>query len=258
MTDRRRWVDFTGKVAAVTGGGKGFGSTIAKAFADRGAVLAIIDLSADAARRSAGEIGARGGRAASFAADVGDADGVAAAFDAIRGTLGPVDILVNNAGIVSSTPFLRLDASEWERVQGVDYTGVFNCCRAVIPDMKARGSGRIVNIGSVAGARGGGFLGTAAYAAAKAGVAGLTAALAEELAPFGILVNAVAPGSMNTEMTQPLRDKPELFARVLAGIPMGRQGEAEHVADAVTFLASDLAASVSGETLHVDGGVTMK
>lgn len=256
VTDRA--AGFAGKVAAVTGGGKGFGAEIARALSELGASLAILDLSPEAARLSAEAIAARGGRACAFAADVADLSSVDAAFAAIRDTLGPVDILVNNAGIVSSTPFLRLEPREWDRVQAVDYTGVFNCCRAVIADMKARRCGRIVNVGSVAGARGGGFLGTAAYASAKAGVAGLTAGLAAELAPFGITVNAVAPGSMHTEMTQPLRDKPELFARVLAGIPMGRQGAAEHVADAVVFLASDLAALLSGETLNVDGGVTMK
>lgn len=247
-----------GRVAAITGGGRGFGAAIVEQLADLGAACAVLDLSLDAAEGCARKVGQAGGRALPVKVDVSDVGQVDAAFARIEAELGAPDILVNNAGVVSSVPFLELDDAEWDRVYAIDYTGVYHCCHAVIPGMKARGSGRIVNVGSVAGARGGGFLGTAAYASAKAGVAGLSAGLATELAPFGITVNTVAPGSMETEMTRPLRENAQVFPRVLAGIPLGRQGAIRHVADAVAFLASDLAALISGETLNVDGGVTMK
>jgi 3-oxoacyl-[acyl-carrier protein] reductase len=247
-----------GRCAVVTGAGRGFGEQIAVDLAALGAAVGILDVDAAAARACAARLEAAGARAAAVTCDVSDFAGVQAAFAAVRDSLGEVDILVNNAGIAAFTPFLETTEEEFDRVFAVNYTGTFNCCKAAVPGMVERRYGRIVNISSVAGKRGGGFLGRVTYSSAKAGVIGFTKALARELAPHGITVNAVAPGAMDTEMTKILRDDEELLARVVSAIPMGRRGEIQDVADAVCFLASDLAGYMTGETIDVDGGVTME
>jgi NAD(P)-dependent dehydrogenase (short-subunit alcohol dehydrogenase family) len=247
-----------GRVAVVTGAGRGFGERIAEELAALGAAVGVLDVDAGAGERCAERLRAAGGAAVAAAGDVADYDGVQAAFAEIARALGPVEILVNNAGIVSLTDFLETTVEEFDRVFAVDYTGPYNCCKAVVPGMVERRFGRIVNVSSIAGKRGGGFLGRSLYAGAKAGVLGFTKALARELAPYGILVNAVAPGAMDTEMTAVLRDDPELLAKVEASIPLGYRGEVQDVADAVVFLVSDLASYLTGETIDVDGGVTME
>jgi 3-oxoacyl-[acyl-carrier protein] reductase len=247
-----------GRCAAVTGAGRGFGEQAAIELARLGAAVAVFDIDGDAAERCAVPLSQGGVRALALTCDVSDDDAVQRAFEQVRAELAPVDILVNNAGIVSTTPFLELSVEEFDRVLAVDYTSMWSCCRAVVPGMVERRFGRIVNISSVAGKRGGGFLGRSAYAAAKAGVIGFTKALARELAPHGVTVNAVAPGAMDTEMTRALNDDPELLARVLSVVPLGRRGVIQDVADAVAFLSSDLASYLTGETLNVDGGVTME
>jgi NAD(P)-dependent dehydrogenase (short-subunit alcohol dehydrogenase family) len=247
-----------GRCAAVTGAGRGFGEQAATELARLGAAVAVLDVDADAAERCSARLSRGGARALALTCDVSDDDAVRRAFEQSAAELGPVDILVNNAGIVSTTPFLELTVEEFDRVLAVDYTSMWSCCRAVVPGMVERRFGRIVNISSVAGKRGGGFLGRSAYAAAKAAVIGFTKALARELAPYGITVNAIAPGAMDTEMTRALSDDPALLARVLSVVPLGRRGEIQDVADAVVFLSSDLASYLTGETLNVDGGVTME
>jgi NAD(P)-dependent dehydrogenase (short-subunit alcohol dehydrogenase family) len=248
----------TGRCAAVTGAGRGFGEQAAMELAKLGAAVAVLDVDADAAERCSARLSEGGAPALALTCDVSDDDAVQRAFAQAGAELGPVDILVNNAGIVSSTPFLELTAEEFDRVLAVDYTSMWSCCRAVAPGMVERRFGRIVNISSVAGKRGGGFLGRSAYAAAKAAVIGFTKALARELAPYGVTVNAIAPGAMDTEMTRALSDDPALLARVLSVVPLGRRGVIQDVADAVAFLSSDLSAYLTGETLNVDGGVTME
>jgi NAD(P)-dependent dehydrogenase (short-subunit alcohol dehydrogenase family) len=248
----------TSRRVAVTGGGRGFGARIAEDAAASGAAVVVLDVDAEAGETCAAAIRASGGSALAVACDVADFDTVQEAFAEIVAELGGVDVLVNNAGIVSRTPFLELTEEEWDRVLAIDYTSLFNCCKAVVPGMVDRGYGRIVNVASVAGKRGGGFLGAAAYATAKAGVIGFSKALARELAATGVTVNAVAPGAMDTEMTKVLRTDSELLARVLAAVPMGRRGTIQDVADAVLFLASDLAGYITGETIDVDGGVMME
>ena len=156
------------------------------------------------------------------------------------------------------TPFLELSEEEWDNVFRVDYTSMYLTCREVAESMVERRFGRIVNLSSIAGKRGGGFLGRTAYSAAKAGVIGFTKALARELAPFCVTVNAVAPGAMDTEMTKVLREDPELLARVLSVVPMGERGTIQDVADAVVFLCSEGASYLTGETIDVDGGVMME
>lgn len=247
-----------GRCAVVTGGGRGFGEQIAVELADLGAAVAVADVDGEAGERCAERLRRYGARALAVRCDVADFEAVQEAFARIAHELGPVDVLVNNAGIVTFTRFLETTEEEWDHVFAVDYTSLYNCCQAVVPGMLERRFGRIVNISSVAGKRGGGFLGTTAYSAAKAGVLGFTKALARELAPHGVTVNAVAPGAMDTEMTRILRDDQELLGRVLAAIPLGRRGEIQDVADAVAFLCSDLASYLTGETINVDGGVLME
>jgi 3-oxoacyl-[acyl-carrier protein] reductase len=247
-----------GKCAVVTGAGRGFGARIASDLAALGASVGILDVDMGAADAVAAELVQNGRKAIAVVCDVSDFATVQNAFAEVRRSLGEVNVLVNNAGIVSSTPLLETTEEEWDRVLAVDYTSLFNCCKAVVPGMVESRWGRIVNISSVAGKRGGGFLGKGAYCVAKAGVIGFSKALARELAPVGITVNTVAPGAMDTEMTRALADDPELLAKVEATIPMGYRGTIEDVADTVVFLVSDLASYVTGETINVDGGVTME
>ena len=243
-----------GRCAVVTGGGRGFGERIALELDALGAAVAVHDIDEAAAQRSAAGLT----HGLPVACDVGDEASVRAAFAAVRRELGTVDILVNNAGIVSMTPFLQLDEEEWDRIFRIDYTSMYLTCREVAAEMVEQRCGRIVNLSSLAGKRGGGFLGKAAYVAAKAGVIGFTKALARELAPAGVTVNCVSPGAMDTEMTRMLRDDPDLLARVVATIPLGERGTIQDVADAVVFLCSGAASYLTGETIDVDGGVLME
>ena len=251
-------LSLAGRVAVVTGGGRGFGEQSARELARLGAAVGIVEIDGPLGASAAASLESEGLHCASAVADVADPDAVIAAFAQLSSTLGPVDILVNNAGIVSTTPFLELSEAEWDATLSVNLTGAYLCSKAVVPSMTDRGFGRVINIASVAGKRGGGFLGRSAYAAAKAGVIGLTKALARELAPDGITVNAIAPGPMDTEMTKVLNADPELLARVLEQIPLGRRGVIQDVADAVCFLSTDLASYFTGETLNIDGGVSME
>ena len=243
-----------GRCAVVTGGGRGFGERIALELDALGAAVAVLDIDEAAAQRSAAGLA----RGLAVACDIGDEASVRSAFAAVRRDLGTVDILVNNAGIVSTTPFLQLDEEEWDRVFRIDYTSMYLTCREVAAAMVEQRYGRIVNISSLAGKQGGGFLGKAAYVAAKAGVIGFTKALARELSPAGVTVNAVAPGAMDTEMTKVLRDDQAMLARVLALIPLGERGTIQDVADTVVFLCSGAASYLTGETVDVDGGVLME
>jgi len=247
-----------GRRAAVTGAGRGFGDQTAVELVGLGASVAILDVDPDAAERCAARLTAGGARAIAVVCDVADDDAVQRAFATVREQLGGVDLLVNNAGIVTSTPFLETTIDEFDRLLAVDYTSMWSCCRAAVPGMIDQRFGRIVNISSIAGKRGGGFLGRTAYSTAKAAVIGFTKALARELAPHAITVNAVAPGAMDTEMTKALREDEELLARVLATIPLARRGVIQDVADAVCFLCTDLAGYVTGETVNLDGGVMME
>lgn len=244
---------FEGRAALVTGAGRGFGREIALALAAKGTRVIALDVDRSAAEAVASEIDG-----IPLVADVGSYDDVRQACERVVHELGGIDILVNNAGIVSTTRFDELTIEEWNRVLNINLSGMFATAKACADGMRVRGGGRIVNISSIAGKRGGGFLGTIAYATSKAGVIGFTKALARELASDNITVNSVAPGAMDTEMTKDLRDNPVLLEKVLATIPLGRRGEARHVTDAVLFLASDKAEYITGETINVDGGVMME
>lgn len=241
-----------GRTAIVTGGAQGIGRAIAAALAAQGAAVAILDRDAALAAACAAELG---GGALWRAADVVDLGATGGVIGELIGRWGHVDVLVNNAAVISTAPFMALDEAEWDRVMAVNLRGAYGACRAVVPAMVARERGRIVNIASVAGKRGGGLLGSVAYATAKAGLIGLTKALARELAPHGVTANAVCPGPVQTAMTE--RMEPELRARVRGLVPLGRFARPEEIAAAVVYLASDEAAFVTGEILDVDGGLTM-
>jgi NAD(P)-dependent dehydrogenase (short-subunit alcohol dehydrogenase family) len=242
----------TGQVAVVTGAARGIGFAIAQALGQCGARVAIADLDGTAASTAAGQLRELGIEAIGVAVDVADEGQVLAMVDTVEEALGGVDILVNNAGIVSTGPLLDVSAAEWNRVMAIDLTSVFFCAKAVLPGMMARRAGRIINIASVAGKRGGGLLGNSCYAAAKGGVIALTKGLAREAGPFNITANAITPALTDTEMTRALA--PEARARVLADMPLGRAGSPRDIAAAVCFLASGAASFITGEIMDVDGG----
>jgi 3-oxoacyl-[acyl-carrier protein] reductase len=240
-------LDFTGKTALVTGAARGIGRAIAEAFATRGAKVAVVDVLDEVEEAAA----ALGENAKGYRADVTDSGEVKALVGRVIEDLGGVDILVNNAGITRDALLPRMSEDDFDRVLKVNLYGTYNLTQAVTrPMMKAR-SGRIVNIASVIGLHGN--VGQANYAASKGGVIALTKSTAKELAARGVTVNAIAPGFIRTAMTDQLSDK--VKEMMLSVIPFGRFGESEDVAGAVLFLASDLAAYVTGQVLVVDGGM---
>lgn len=247
-------MQLAGKVAIVTGGAQGIGYAVAEALAERGAALVIADRTgaADAAERLA----ATGARAIGVAADVSSERDVTAMAEAAVSVFGGIDILVNNAGIYATLkprPFEEIDAAEWRRVMEVNVIGVFLCARAVLPAMKARGGGRIVNISSGVAFKGNPNM--AHYVASKGAVVSLTRALATELGAHGILVNSVAPG---LTLSDGLRANPELMAgvreRSLRGRVLAREMLPADLVGAVAFFAGPDSAFITGQTLVVDGG----
>ena len=241
-----------GKIALVTGGSQGIGESIAKALAAAGAHVVVAARGEEKAAAVAGAIVAAGGKAEPLRLDVGDPASVSAAFKAVALKHGKLDILVNNAGITDDGLILRMSKESWDKVIATDLTGVFLCAQEAAKLMlKKRVPGRIVNITSVVGLMGN--PGQTNYAAAKAGVVGFTKALAREIGSRGITVNAVAPGYVETTMTDVLNDDQK---KALVGqIVLGRLGTANDVAGAVVYLASDAAAYVTGTCLNVSGGL---
>ena len=248
-------VSFSGQTVLVTGAGSGIGATIARVFAERGAHAAINDVDAGAAEQVANALLERGLSAAPFAADVTLEAAVQAMCGEVVETFGSLDILVNNAGILGVTPTEQLEVEAWARTLAVNLTGAFICCRTVLPQMRRQGHGRIVNITSLAG-ESGGIAAGADYAASKGGLLTLTRKLALEVAPHGITVNAIAPGTTRTPMIEALSAADRDMLR--AKIPVGRLGEPEDVAYAVCFLASEEASFITGATLDVNGGLLMR
>lgn len=241
-----------GKVALVTGGGRGIGAAAAQRFAACGASVAVLDRRAELAQHTAQQIRADGGVAEALIADVTDEDAVLAAVAEAERRLGPLDVLVNNAGIAERASFLDMESGAWRRVIDVNLTGVFFLSQAVARRMVERGaSGAIVNVASVAGLTA--MSGRVAYVASKHGVVGLTKMMALDLGSRGIRVNAVAPGAVETELTG-LADSPEARARVAASHPLGRAGQPEEVAELIVYLASDRAAFMTGSIVSIDGG----
>jgi len=240
-----------GQVAIVTGSGRGIGKAIALRLAREGADVGIIDVNGKSAEATAEEIRELKHRAVSTVADVANFNAVEAAVKEIVGELGRVDILVNNAGIEKRAPFLEITPDDWQRQLTVNLSGTFYCCQAGAREMAKRRYGRIVNLSSVAGLIG--PIDLAAYGAAKAGIVGLTRAAALDLADFGITVNAIAPGPIETELmrgvwsAEALRERPQHGA-------IARFGTVEEVAHAAFFLASPESGFITGITLTVDGG----
>jgi 3-oxoacyl-[acyl-carrier protein] reductase len=237
-----------GRKALVTGATGGIGGAVARTLHARGATLAISGTRREALEQLAAELGER---VHVTPADLGDTASVEALVPAAEAALGGLDILVNNAGVTRDNLLLRMKDDEWEKVIAVNLTAAFRLCRAAVKGMMRRRSGRIVNIGSVVGSIGN--PGQVNYASSKAGLVGMTKALAAEVASRGITVNCVAPGFIESPMTRDLGEAQR--AALLGTIPMARLGQPEDVAAAVLYLAADEAAYVTGHTLHVNGGM---
>lgn len=245
---------FEGKAAIVTGASRGIGREIALQLAKEGARVAVnYSGSKDKAEEVVQLITEAGGEAFAIQADVSNADSVKEMIDATIETFGAIDILVNNAGITRDNLLMRMKEDEWDDVIDINLKGVFLCTKGVTRQMMRQRAGKIVNVASIVGVSGN--PGQANYVAAKAGVIGLTKTTAKELASRNINVNAVAPGFITTEMTDALND--DIKEQMLVNIPLGKLGSAEHVAKTVLFLLSEEAAYITGQTIHVDGGMVM-
>ena len=241
-----------GKVALITGGSRGIGAAVAQTLATAGAAVVVCARNGEAAAASASAIAAQGGQALGVAADVSRAEDAERLMKACLERFGRLDILVNNAGITRDGLVLRMKDGDWSDVLAVNLNGAFYCARAALRViLKQKQSGRIINIGSVVGSMGN--AGQANYVTSKAGLIGLTKALAREVAARGVTVNLVAPGFIETDMTANLPDAVKETYR--GQIPLGRFGTAADVAAAVAFLASDGAAYITGQVIHVNGGM---
>jgi 3-oxoacyl-[acyl-carrier protein] reductase len=243
-------IDLTGRVALVTGGTRGLGRAIAAALRGAGAKVAITGRDAERARAVATELGEG---VHGLGCELADPAQIEAAVTAADAALGPIDILVNNAGLTRDQIVLRMSESDWDTVLDANLKGAFLATRAVLKGMMKRKAGRIINVSSIVGLTGN--KGQANYAASKAGLIGLTKSVAKEYASRNILVNCIAPGFVETDMTSAL--PVEARATLLQQIALGRLGRPEDVAGAVLFLASDLAAYITGQVLVVDGGLVI-
>ena len=246
---------FAGKVAIVTGAGRGIGRAIAVAFAAEGASVVVGDVNADNAGVTSRQIRETGQDALAVQVDVSKAGDVARLIKATLKQFNTIDILVNNAGVLRPTRLEEISEEEWDTVMGTNVKGVFLCTRAVLPTMKAKGGGKIVNMASIAG-RSTSTWGGAHYTTAKAAVLGLTRHTAREMAPYHINVNSLSPGSIDTDMARE-NFTPEQRAAEAATIPLGRFGSPEDVAQLVLFLASDEASYITGATVDINGGSLM-
>jgi len=242
--------DLTGKTALVTGASGGLGGAIARALYGQGATVALSGTRREALEALAGELGSR---AHVLPCDLADAAAVEALVPAAEAAMGSLDILVNNAGVTRDNLFMRMKDAEWDAVIAVDLTAAFRLSRAVLKGMMRRRFGRIIGVASIVGVTGNPGQGN--YAAAKAGLIGMSKALAAEVASRGITANCIAPGFIASPMTDALNDKQR--ESILASVPMGRLGAGADIGAAAVFLASDEAAYVTGQTLHVNGGMAM-
>ena len=243
------------KVALVTGARRGIGRAIAQTLAAHNATIVVNDVDIDGAQNVAREINEDAGRAVALQADVSEWAQVKQMVKDVLAKFDKIDILVNNAGVLRPTKVEDITSEEWDLIMSVNVKGVFNCSKAVLEVMKTQRSGRIVNIASSAGRSVSDF-GGVHYTTSKAAVIGLTRHLAKDAAPYGITVNEICPGTIDTEM---VRDscKPQYLQEVVSAIPLGRMGTPNDVANVVLFLASDLSSYVTGASLDVNGGALL-
>ena len=246
-------MSLSARVAIVTGSGQGIGREIALTLAEQGASVVISDINAATANEVAAEIVAKNGKSMAIKADVTVQEEVASLVDQTVSSFSQIDILVNNAGIARDTLLMKMSSTDWDQVLATNLKGAFLCTQAVVRHMMRQRWGRIINIASVVGLIGNS--GQANYAAAKAGLIGLTKSTAREVAARGVTANAVAPGFIDTEMTRKLSDNAK--QEFLRQIPLGYAGLPKDVADAVAFLASEEARYITGHVLNVDGGMVM-
>ena len=245
---------FKNQVAVVTGAAKGIGRSIALALIDEGARVVPVDVDREALRSLQVEAEKREGQILPVVCDIEKSSDVKAMVEEVLGTFGRIDLLVNNAGIIRRGTIETVGEDDWDRVIAVNLKGTFNCCKAVVGTMKRQRSGTIVNVSSIAG-KIGDITSAPGYGSSKAGSDALMKTLARQLAPSGIRVNAVAPHAIETEMSAQWPE--EKRREVIAGIPLGRLGRPQDVAEAVLFLASDAASFITGEILDVNGGAFM-
>jgi 3-oxoacyl-[acyl-carrier protein] reductase len=250
---RVRMIDCSGKNALVTGSGRGIGREIALRLASAGANVAVCDVDGATAQSTAHEIESLGRKAVALQADVAKASDIAALFTAFFQVFSSIDILVNNAGITRDGLIVRLKEDDWDTVLAINLKSAFLCCKEAARSMLKARSGKIINVASVVGINGN--AGQVNYSASKAGLIGLTKTLAKEFATRNIQVNAVAPGFIQTAMTDKLTDAER--AKLLALIPMQRLGSPRDVANAVVFLSSPLSDYITGDILVIDGGLIL-
>lgn len=246
-------MSLSGKIALVTGAAQGIGRDIALALASDGADVAICDVNLEAAQKTAGDIESKGRKSLALKANVAASIEVTAMVDQVISSFGKIDLLVNNAGITRDGLILRMKDEDWDIVLSINLKGAFLCTKAALKQMTKQRSGTIINIASIVGAMGN--AGQANYVASKAGLIGLTKTIAREYANRGITANAVAPGFIDTAMTQGLSEN--VRAELSKQIPMGKLGTPEDVANAVRFLASPWASYITGQVIHVNGGMYM-
>lgn len=250
-----RTMKFKDKVAIITGSGQGIGQSIAKGLASEGSSVIVSDINLDTAHKTAEEIKeVFHTKASCVRTDVSNRDDIYNLVEFGIKNFGHIDILVNNAGICPLTKIEDITQQEWDEVLDINLRGVFFCCQAVTPIMKKQRQGKILNMASIAG-KVGGISSGVHYSASKAGVICLTKALARELAPFGVTVNAIAPGPIDTALTRAF--PPEVRADLAKNCPLGKLGDTEDIAEAAVFLLSDAAKHITGEILDVNGGLLM-
>ena len=250
-------LDFTDQVVIVTGSGspKGMGRVIAKTFADRGAKLVIVDINEAGVNETVDILKQAGHEAIGLKVDITSKESVDAMVQTVLDKYGRIDVLVNNAGISQKVTVEDMTLDDMKRIFSVNMFGLFLCTQAVLKPMKAQKYGRIVNLSTVSGKRGGGIFGGAHYSASKAGVLGFSKNLAREVAADGITVNSVCPGLINTEIWKSLPK--EQADKVIADIPAGRPGEPQEVANTICFLGSKEASYITGEDIDINGGSHM-